>query len=300
MHTAYKLNISFMKTKALVLLCLVCSLAMSFGQRHEIGIQAGATSLVGDIGRVDYITNYKSLGGIYGPPIYIGGVYKLNFNPYQGIKVNFAYAESKFLDYMSDEYYRKRRNNLGSNSSLFLEAAFEYNFLPINNEQKEPMLSPYIFAGLGGMFYSSLRYSLDYENISMVDAVGNFVLPTTEPKVSRKMENNLTLSVPFGIGLKYKFNYNWSLFGELVFRPSFTDNLDYSHTKEDQVRVVYDKAAVAAIRGDKKYLTKEELRQIIKPYVEGLQVGNLQSKDWVNSVSLGVSYSFGRPPCYCD
>ena len=30
------------------------------------------------------------------------------------------------------------------------------------------------------------------------------------------------------------------------------------------------------------------------------QIGNINSKDWVNSVSIGLSYSFGRPPCYCD
>ncbi|MGZ5211062.1 MAG: DUF6089 family protein [Kaistella sp.] len=25
----------------------------------------------------------------------------------------------------------------------------------------------------------------------------------------------------------------------------------------------------------------------------------MNSKDWVNTISLGLTYSFGRPPCYC-
>ncbi|MFX4347614.1 DUF6089 family protein [Acinetobacter baumannii] len=29
-------------------------------------------------------------------------------------------------------------------------------------------------------------------------------------------------------------------------------------------------------------------------------MGDQKSKDWMNTVSLGLTYSFGRPPCYCD
>ena len=24
-----------------------------------------------------------------------------------------------------------------------------------------------------------------------------------------------------------------------------------------------------------------------------------KGKDWLNSVTIGISYAFGRPPCYC-
>lgn len=68
------------------------------------------------------------------------------------------------------------------------------------------------------------------------------------------------MSIPFGAGLKYKFSRTWSLFGEIKLRYTFTDNIDFS----------------------------------------GTVMGNPNSNDWVNAVTLGLSYSFGRPPCYCE
>ncbi len=35
-------------------------------------------------------------------------------------------------------------------------------------------------------------------------------------------------------------------------------------------------------------------------YSDEYNLGNLNSKDWMNSMSLGLSYSFGGPPCYCQ
>jgi hypothetical protein len=37
-----------------------------------------------------------------------------------------------------------------------------------------------------------------------------------------------------------------------------------------------------------------------KEYLEKRAIGDTRNKDWMNSITLGVSYSFGRPPCYCD
>ncbi len=112
-----------------------------------------------------------------------------------------------------------------------LQPIFDYNFLPVNEEQKS-MLSPYIFGGISGLMFNT----------------------TLEG-------NKFGFAIPFGAGLKYKFNYNWALFGEFMFRATNSDTLDYS---------------------------------------DEYNLGNLNSKDWMNSMSLGLSYSFGRPPCYCQ
>ncbi|WP_018675247.1 DUF6089 family protein [Riemerella columbina] len=292
-----------MKAKLFSLLFLLFSLTFSFSQRHELGVQLGASNLVGDIGRNQY-TLQKPLNlariSEFGVPFYMGVLYRMNFNPYQTIRFNLGWSNVQFNDSVSNENYRSKRGFFGVNTLYHAETLFEYNFAPINNEQKNPMLSPYIFAGLGAMLYSNTRHTLDYEDMPMVDIAGNFVIPQNKPKIEKEFGNELTLSVPFGVGLKYKFNYNWTVFGEFTFRPTFSDNLDYSNMTEKQVKVVYNKELVEAVRGSKKYLTKEEINQIVQPYVEANRVGNLQSKDWANSVTLGLSYSFGRPPCYCD
>ncbi|MCD5969252.1 type IX secretion system protein PorG [Riemerella anatipestifer] len=285
------------------LLCTFTTSTLSFAQKHEIGIYAGVSNLVGDIGKTNYLlSDFSTFSDIYGPPVNLGGFYKMNFNPYQGLRFNLSYSNVKFQDHLAKEEYRRIRNNSGNNTVLSLESVFEYQFLPVNNEQKSPMLSPYIFGGIGAMLYSSVNTTLDFSDYQLVDATGTFMPPAIEdyPEGQRAVANKLTMSIPFGIGLKYKFNYNWALFGEVTFRPTFTDNIDYSNMKESQVRVLYDKEAVKAIRGGNTVLSEEEINAIIKPYVESKRVGNLNSNDWVNTVTVGISYSFGRPPCYCD
>ena len=111
------------------------------------------------------------------------------------------------------------------------------------------------------------------------------------------------MAIPFGIGLKYKFNYNWALFGEFMFRPTFSDSIDYSVIDTKNVKETFNKDIV--VSGTTKSLLQESpYKEIAEAraaeILKNRQIGNINSKDWVNTVSLGLSYSFGRPPCYCE
>lgn len=94
------------------------------------------------------------------------------------------------------------------------------------------------------------------------------------------------MATPFGVGLKYKFNYNWALSGEFTFRPTFSDQVDYSEIKEKDIRV-------------QSNLGEQETAVIVQNFMSQRNVGNINSKDWINSATVILSYSFGRPPCYC-
>ena len=92
------------------------------------------------------------------------------------------------------------------------------------------------------------------------------------------------MGIPFGVGLKYKFGYNWTIALEALFRPTFSDDLDYNNIKKLDYNVQYNgvsnrPAAEAAVE---RFLNEN--------------AGN-KSKDWLNTITLGVSYSFGRTPC---
>ena len=69
-----------------------------------------------------------------------------------------------------------------------------------------------------------------------------------------------TPTIPFGVGYKYALNHSWVLAADLGFRYSYSDNLDNS----------------AAI-----------------------EVGNLNSNDWLTTLGLTLTYVFGRDPCAC-
>ena len=274
-------------------------------QRHELGLKFGMSNLVGDIGRTNYFLQKPFTHKLseHGIPFYGGLIYRMNFNPYQTLRFDLGYSHIQFNDAYAKEEYRRRRGLFGQNSGAEADVVFEYNFYPVNNEHKS-MLSPYIFGGFGALMYNvrQVTFANDFRRVN-----GVAQMPTSETDFETTAEFSsapkLTLAVPFGAGLKYKFNYNWALSGELKFKPTFSDGIDYSLIDSKNTRYTYNKDIQQS--GN----TKSELQQ--EPYItvakeraqamlDGTTYGNINSKDWVNSITLGLTYSFGRPPCYCE
>ena len=299
---------SFMQKKVIYLLFALFFISVTYkGQRHEIGVQLGMSNLVGDIGRTNYILQKPVLSNLadYGIPIYGAVLYRMNFNPYQTVRLNIGYSHIQFIDALAKEQYRRNRKLWGTNSIAEADLIFEYNFFPVNDEQKS-MLSPYIFGGLGAMLANTPQ--LIIENDFRRDAGGNAIAPVTaddfDTKSTYTSGKRISMAIPFGVGLKYKFNYNWALFGEFMFRPTFSDSIDYSMIDEKSVKVTYNKDIMSPGSTNKSLLQEDPYKTAAEAKVakllEDRQVGNINSKDWVNTISLGLSYSFGRPPCYCD
>ena len=262
--------------KELTYTFIVLLIFMGFAnaQRHEIGLQMGISNLVGDIGRTNYVLQ-KPVGRVSdnGLPFYGGLMYRMNFNPYQTVRLNLGYSHIQFDDRYAKENYRRMRQLRGTNSVFSADLLFEYNFFPVNQEQVS-MLSPYIFGGFSGLYMESAKPELTINSAS--DVLVNY-----------KTAKTFTMGIPFGVGLKYKFNYNWALSGEFTFRPTFSDQVDYSSVEEKDVTVV------------KTSLNDEQTAAVVQGFLQQRNIGNPNSKDWINSATLILSYSFGRPPCYC-
>ena len=299
---------SFMQKKLIYTLIALFFISVGYkGQRHEIGVQLGMSNLVGDIGRTNYVLQKPVLDNIadYGIPFYGSILYRMNFNPYQTVRLNLGYNHIQFIDAYAKEQYRRNRKLWGTNSVVEADLIFEYIFFPVNDEQKS-LVSPYIFGGVGAILASTPQ--LIVENDFRRDAGGTALAPTNvndfETRTTYTSSKKLTMAIPFGIGLKYKFNYNWALFGEFMFRPTFSDSIDYSMVDDKSVKVTYNKDILAAGSNNKSLLLESPYKEIAEAKVAELlkdrQVGNINSKDWVNTVSIGLSYSFGRPPCYCE
>lgn len=294
------------KKYILAFLTLVFISVFYKGQRHEVGVQLGMSNLVGDIGRTNYILQRPVLNNIsdYGIPFYGGILYRMNFNPYQTVRFNFGVSTIQFIDALAKETYRRNRQLSGTNSIIEADLIFEYNFFPVNDEQKS-LLSPYIFGGIGGLYANVTQVSI--ENDFRRDAGGVAQAPVNDEDFVTTQTYNagkkISMAIPFGVGLKYKFNYHWALFGEFMFRPTFSDSIDYSMIDEKDAKVTYNKDILSGT--STKSLLQEEpyvkvAEQRAADFLQSRQIGNINSKDWVNSVTLGLSYSFGRPPCYCE
>lgn len=102
-----------MKKNLLFFVFLVVNLFVQ-AQRHEIGVQFGASNLVGDIGKTQYISplpnNVNNVAN-EGIPFYASFMYRLNFNPYQSIRFRLAYNHVQFNDRFAQELYRFNRPN---------------------------------------------------------------------------------------------------------------------------------------------------------------------------------------------
>lgn len=276
-------------------------------QRHELGVQLGMSNLVGDIGRTNYILQPIITGNFsqFGIPFYGGILYRMNFNPYQTLRFNLGYNHIQFSDGVATENYRKNRGLYGTNNIIEADVLFEYYFLPVNDEQRS-MISPYVFGGLGALLAETPQVIV--ENDFRRDAAGNAIAPTYDSDFvttySYDTARKMSLSIPFGVGLKYKFNYNWAIFGEVMLRPTFSDSIDYSTIDKSNTKITYNKDITDPVYTNKSILQNDQYFEVAKQraedFIKNREVGNVNSKDWVNTVSVGLTYSFGRPPCYCE
>jgi len=76
-----------------------------------------------------------------------------------------------------------------------------------------------------------------------------------------------TFGIPMIIGLKYRFENNIIVFAEGGARYTFTDNIDGNNYNDELINYNF---------------------------------GNINNNDWYIFYKLGVTYTFGRNPCYCN
>ena len=298
---------SFMNKKLLFSFLALLGLVSVKAQRNELGVRLGMSNLVGDVGRTNYILQ-KPLDldrmSEWGVPFYGGLLYRFNFNPHQTVRLDLGYNQIQFSDKVAKEEYRKNRNSFGKNNVYEASLMFEYNFFPVNNEQIS-MLSPYIFGGIGALMFDAPKATL--VNDFRRDADGVAQAPINELDFNTTAQYSLgkktTVHIPFGVGLKYKFNHNWAIFAEATFRYTLTDQLDHSKVLSKDVKYSYNADILnpstggSLLQSGNYYaVSKEREAEIIGKR----NIGDGNSNDWMNTFSLGLTYSFGRPPCYCD
>jgi hypothetical protein len=214
------------------LLIIMFLFNISYAQRYEIGLFAGGNNVVGDVG-----------SGFYVHPsgVTIGGVFKWNIDNRWGLRFNgggsYATGDGS-VQFGIGELPEDIEGGYKYDVALYhAEALVEWNILEYNLRKDEFNHTPYMTLGIGAIIYE------------------------TWPEENGKTIREATFSVPFGVGYKYAITKKIVLAGDLMFRYSYTDDLD---------------------------LTK----------VKG--VGNLNSNDWFTTIGLTLTYVFGRDPCACS
>ncbi|AKD02523.1 DUF6089 domain-containing protein [Pontibacter korlensis] len=108
-------------------------------------------------------------------------------------------------------------------SLLELSGVVEYNFLDYYDRSQSPRFSPYLFVGVAGLLYNK-----------KLTLAGN---------VEREFDTDMTVAIPFGVGVKYALSMHWNLGLEFGARKTFTDKIDYLASPEfsDNIANPHDK-----------------------------------------------------------
>ncbi len=211
-------------------------LKFSYAQRYEIGLFAGGNNVIGDVGSDIYVYPNSFSGG---------GLFKWNVNPRLALRFNAG--ASLATGSGSDRFGIEEGSNTDFNFNVLLinaEALLEWNFFHYDLRSRYFNKTPYMTVGIGVINHDS--WSSSGDNMSIVSRLIN--IPS------------YAISIPFGVGYKHAISPNWVVAADLMFRYSYTDDLDLTASKN---------------------------------------VGNLNSNDWLTTVGITLTYVFGRDPCAC-
>jgi hypothetical protein len=185
--------------KILVVVLSLFFYLTSNAQINEIGVFAGGSNFIGDVGTTQYIhPNSPALGLIY----------KWNKTPRHSWRFSLIRSKITAKDVESDDLRRQLRGYEFENSITELSGGIEFNFFDFNiTNPLERKFTPYVFTGLNVSFYDSLFYKYGLAEFD---------------------SKQKTLALPIILGVKSNLTSNFVLGLEIGARYTYADDIDGS------------------------------------------------------------------------
>ncbi len=183
-----------------LLIISLLTLQLSFSQINEIGIFAGGSNFIGDVGATDYISPNQAA---------FGGIYKWNRSARHSYRISMIFSELEGVDLNSDDPRRQQRGYSFNNSVFEISAGMEFTFLDFNLHTGKPVATPYLYTGISAARHDNYFFS-------------NGALTS---------ENNKSwaFGIPMVLGFKMRLIDKFILGIEVGARYTFTDNIDGSN-----------------------------------------------------------------------
>jgi opacity protein-like surface antigen len=268
--------------------------------QHEFGLSLGASNAYTDLGGANDI----------GRPLFwdfelkatrpvLGAMYRYTINPYVSVRGNFYWArlsgDDKFISdpgspTSTHQWFRHYRN-LNFKTNIFeLSAMAEVNFMRFEVGRYRYRFTPYATAGIG-LFYFNPK-SKDGTKLRPLGTEGqnSSAYPTREPY------SLIQPAIPFGLGIKYNIDQQWTIGFEYVHRLTFTDYLDDVSKTYVEPEHLSDKGAALARRSD-EIDPGGEYSHVTAP---GQQRGDPTDYDsYVFAGVVTITYKIGQGRIYC-
>lgn len=183
-----------MKKQFIVYIVMLLTSIVS-AQVFEIGLFAGGSNYVGDIGPTNYINpNFPAVGGIA----------KFNFTPRINFRGTLIYTQLNAKDSKSDSDFRVQRGLNVVNNILEASGGIEFNFFKYSMNQVGFDQTPYIIAKA-----SVVNYRTFFRRDGNIFSKRKFAFAPTA-----------------GLGYKMRIAENLAMSIESSFRYTFTDDID--------------------------------------------------------------------------
>lgn len=199
------------------LILLFSFLVTGFAQAqiHEVGVFAGGSNFVGDVGETTYINPNEFALGL---------VYKWNRSPRHAWRASISHAKITADDDHSDEAARKTRDYDFENTIKEVSLGLEFNFFEFDLHQLDRQFTPYVYIGLTYTHYNGINY------------VNGGITPTIPTQTATKLDSEYgSLSIPFALGVKTNLSSRFVLGFEVAPRYTFADDIDGSNPQNDSL-----------------------------------------------------------------
>lgn len=200
MYYCYICTLFFILMKKYLLVIIALCTSLAYAQINEIGVFAGGSNYVGDIGNTQYIhPNDYALGLLY----------RWNKSPRHAYRFSITTSQLKAKDSDSPNFARQERNVSFNTNLTELSAGMEFNFLNFNLHELTTKVTPYVYSGLSYSFYKA-SYFDNYKKQHFLDT-------------------QRTLAIPIVLGIKTTLTPKMVLGFEVGARYSFADDIDGSN-----------------------------------------------------------------------
>jgi len=270
-----------MKRLFFVLLVMTGIVSGASAQYFEAGPQLGGMLYTGDLDPKQFGQNYKNLK-------FSGGLFvKYNHNDFFNLRLNVVRGAVQGRDALSDKDWQLRRNLSFETAITEASLVIENNLFGFStNAAKDKIFTIHAFAGIG-IFKFNPKTLYNGQNVELqplgTEGQG---LPGYEEKYSLTQ-----ISIPLGVGLKFRISERLSAGLEISSRFLFTDYLDDISGNyvayEDLLSGNGSLAAALAKR-------EGEYTGIDTPYIEetGSKRGQSDVNDYFSTGMFTLSYHF--------
>ena len=175
-----------------------------------------------------------------------GIIYKRNLTQRIALRAQFSTGKFSANDQDATALDRIKRKYSFSNNYTALGVGFEANYVELPIGEFGISWTPYLHIGVQRL-------------------VANELYIPKEDKVAVEHGKNMTMSVPFGAGVKFNLGQYWVIAAEVQPQLTFSDNLDGSFPNRDA----------------------EQFSTSLSSY-------------WLVFTGISITYAFGRLPCCRD